>query len=77
MNIRMYNCYFGDCFRVENSNGNDLLVDFGIHNASTSALNRDTRFNDIYNDLNEESVDFLLSHYHEDHYNGVCYVNAK
>ena len=75
MHIRMYNCYFGDCFKIENSNGNDLLVDFGIHTTSTSTGNRLKRYNDIYNDIKGKKIDFLLSHYHEDHYNGAVYVN--
>lgn len=77
MHIRMYNCYFGDCFKIENSNGNDLLVDFGIHPLTTIKVNREKRFDEIHDDIKSEKLDFLLSHYHVDHYNGVVYVNDK
>lgn len=77
MNIRMYNCYFGDCFKIVNDSGNDLLVDFGIQRTCTSTSNQINRFDDIYNDICNDSLDFLLSHYHEDHYNGVEYVVNK
>ena len=73
----MYNCYFGDCFKIENSNGNDLLVDFGIYPGSSGTVNPEDRFDDIFNDLSGKSIDFLLSHYHEDHYNGVVYINDQ
>lgn len=51
MHIRMYNCYFGDCFKIENSNGNDLLVDFGIHPLTTIKVNREKRFDEIHDDI--------------------------
>lgn len=74
MNIRMYNCYFGDCFNLLNENGNNLLVDFGIHESCTDKTTREKRFKDVYSDIRKQKADFLLSHYHEDHYNGVVYV---
>lgn len=77
MNIRMYNCYFGDCFKIENTSGNDLLVDFGIHATDTDIFHRTKRFDDIYSDVSGKNLDFLLSHYHDDHYNGVIYINDK
>ena len=73
----MYNCYFGDCFRIANLVGNDLLVDFGIHKSCTPTSVREKRFEDIYTDILDSNIDFLLSHYHEDHYNGVIYVNKR
>ncbi len=78
MNIRMYNCYFGDCFNIENKNGADLLVDFGIHRKSMDAVSVDKRFDEVCRDIVANGdKDFLLSHYHEDHYNGVIYLRKK
>lgn len=34
MNITMYECGFGDCFKLEDNNKNTLYVDFGIHDHS-------------------------------------------
>lgn len=31
MNIRMYDCGFGDCFKIVTDVNNPLIVDFGIH----------------------------------------------
>lgn len=75
MNIRMYNCYFGDCFKIANDSGNDLLVDMGIHKSSTTQKIRENIFDYICKDLSD-STDFLLSHYHYDHYNGAVYINS-
>ena len=72
MNIRMYNCYFGDCFNIDNN----LLVDCGIHTCKDQSV-RDQRFNDIYLDIQNNEMDFLLSHYHVDHYNGIIYMVGK
>lgn len=40
MEIRMYECGFGDCFRLRRKNDTDLYVDFGIHNSSWSSEER-------------------------------------
>lgn len=77
MMIRMYNCYFGDCFNIENLNENNLLVDCGIHSICQNINVRNQRFKDIYCDINNSTMDFLLSHYHEDHYNGIEYMSNK
>lgn len=75
--IRMYNCYFGDCFRITTSNGNDLMVDFGIHDKQgVKKGDRKKRFNEIYLDNKDNRIDFLLSHYHADHYNGIMYMKG-
>ena len=76
MNIRMYNCYFGDCFKIANDSGNDLLVDMGIHRFCATKKCRENRFDEILSDLSD-STDFLLSHYHEDHYNGAVYISKN
>lgn len=38
MEIRMYECGFGDCFRLREANQVDLYVDFGIHSSSWSGM---------------------------------------
>lgn len=78
MKIRMYECGFGDCFRLETGQNqetgqNDLYVDFGIHTASWTRKERERRFDYIISEMKEKK-DFLLSHYHEDHFNGAMYM---
>ena len=78
--VRMYNCWFGDCFRIyhdpDDTAGNDLIVDFGIHPNCRSRADREARFDLIYNDFfTGHNSDFLLTHYHADHYNGVIYAS--
>ena len=47
MNIRFYNCYFGDCFKIANDSGNDLLVDLGIHRFCATKKRRENIFDEI------------------------------
>lgn len=72
MDTRFYNCGFGDCFRLD-SDSNHLYVDFGIHKNSMTVGNRQKRYDEIIDDIPQNS-DFLLTHYHEDHYDGVLYM---
>lgn len=87
--IRMYNCAFGDCFRItrRNTAGNfrqDLYVDFGIHKSCQKEPQgwKIQRYEAIINDMHptnpanqqNHNVDFLLSHYHCDHYSGLDYL---
>ena len=73
MEIRMYECGFGDCFRLRQDNQTDLYVDFGIHSSSWSRNDKAYRFDGIIAQMNKEK-DFLLTHYHDDHYNGAIYM---
>lgn len=73
MEIRMYECGFGDCFRLREANQVDLYVDFGIHSSSWSGNDKTNRFDNIIADMNEKK-DFLLTHYHDDHFNGAIYM---
>lgn len=73
MEIRMYECGFGDCFRLREKNQTDLYVDFGIHKFSWSGINKTNRFDNIIADM-EDDKDFLLTHYHSDHFNGAIYM---
>ena len=77
MDIRMYNCYFGDCFKINISREASLLVDYGIYHSCKTRQIREDRFDDIYKDIMDNEVDFLLSHYHEDHYNGAIHANQN
>ena len=72
MNIRMYDCQFGDCFRVdpEDDSYYPLYVDFGTRSIPSG---KNARYDDIINDM-PDRMDFLLTHYHEDHYDGVIYL---
>lgn len=76
MKIRMYECGFGDCFRLREDSQVDLYVDFGIHSSSWSGYNKINRFDNIIKDMNEKK-DFLLTHYHDDHFNGAIYMAAN
>ena len=76
MEIRMYECGFGDCFRLREENQVDLYVDFGIHTSSWSGNDKTKRFDGIIADM-EKNKDFLLTHYHDDHFNGAIYMATK
>ena len=69
----MYECGFGDCFRLREENLDDLYVDFGIHTSSWSGNDKINRFDGIIAEM-EEDKDFLLTHYHDDHFNGAIYM---
>lgn len=74
MYVRMYNCEFGDCFKIDTENRNlPLYVDFGIHRSALRQADRYARYEDIIADMPRDK-DFLLTHYHEDHYEGVIYA---
>lgn len=73
MKIRMYECGFGDCFRLREEDQDDLYVDFGIHTLSWSGSSKINRFDGIIADM-EKAKDFLLTHYHDDHFNGAIYM---
>ena len=79
MVTRMYNCYFGDCFRISNDGQKDLLVDCGIHPNSIceNKKTKKNRFDFIHSDKKEKNTDFLLTHYHEDHYNGIISISKN
>lgn len=70
--IRMYDCKFGDCFRLMEQDEVDLYVDFGIH-PFCGAKWRDAQFARIIDDMPDE-MDFLLTHYHADHFSGAVYM---
>ena len=78
MNIRMYDCGFGDSFLLSDYwDQRNLLVDFGIHSGS-SAVNRTAQYDTICTEIMaHENVDYLLTHYHEDHYEGAIVASAK
>jgi hypothetical protein len=77
--IRMYNCMFGDCFRITHHDAlqddlRHLYVDFGIHSHGTNKQARINRYDEIIADIPRQHVDFLLSHYHTDHYEGALRI---
>lgn len=76
MNIRMYDCGFGDCFRLEGNNLERLYVDFGISLWSMNNTGRHSRYDLIISQIPDNS-DFLLTHYHEDHYEGAVHMVAS
>lgn len=71
----MYECGFGDCFRLREASQVDLYVDFGIHSSSWAGKDKIKRFDNVIADMNEKK-DFLLTHYHDDHFNGAIYMAA-
>ncbi len=74
--IRMYNFGFGDCFKLENDGFGDLYVDCGIHTSSMNETEREKRYDIVKGDLTN-NCDFLLTHYHDDHYAGAIYLSGK
>lgn len=73
MKIRMYECGFGDCFRIMQEGQRDLYVDFGTLQSNSSKSDREEKFKNIINEMNDDK-EFLLTHYHLDHFNGVLYM---
>ncbi len=86
MNIHMYNMWFGDCFQIEDGRDN-LFIDFGIRRGSpiygrdatgkrvARKLVRDKQYDYVTNRIiKAEHKNFLLTHYHEDHYSGLMYM---
>lgn len=82
MHISMYNTWFGDCFSLEND-AQKLFVDFGIHPNSptrcpiifgTTRTRDDAHFEIGLEIQKPPKADFLLTHYHEDHYSGLLYM---
>lgn len=84
MEIRMYDCGFGDCFSIKEADS-CLFVDFGIHNMSRIGMKAG-----IYRNISNEIVtgtisksgkdvkpNFLLTHYHRDHYSGAVYMYKR
>ena len=68
MKIRAYNCQFGDCYYILDNSANPLYVDFGIHKRCRC---NSCRYDSIIDDIRSFGrKDFLLTHYHEDHYSG-------
>lgn len=73
----MYNCGFGDCFCIEDEYvKRPLYIDFGIHNQSLVGTKK-KRYGEIAKDMmyannhDKKKSDFILTHYHEDHYSGI------
>lgn len=60
----MYNCGFGDCFRITTTSERDLFVDFG----------GDKR--QAIDDVGKDSA-FLLTHFHEDHFKNAMNIGAR
>ena len=69
----MYHCGFGDCFNLIDKHNNSLYVDFGIHENSMDKATREAIYDRIVNLMQGED-DFLLTHYHDDHYAGAIYM---
>jgi hypothetical protein len=77
MAVTMFDTDFGDCFLIENEHVEvPLCVDFGIHknNSVIRGSARTKRYKEIIDHLPEE-CDFLLTHYHFDHYSGALYMS--
>ena len=64
MTIKMYNCGFGDCFRITTTSGRNLFVDFG--GGKRQAIN----------DISKDSA-LLLTHFHEDHFKNAMNIGAR
>ena len=82
MHISMYNTWFGDCFELKNDT-QKLFVDFGIHkdspihcpNIAGVTRTREVAHNEISLEIQKaKGADFLLTHYHEDHFSGLLYM---
>lgn len=73
--IKCYNVGFGDCFlcKDNNENGPKMLVDCGKHRS----FNNLAVLNDVYDELiMAKQKNLMISHLHQDHYNGVSQLLA-
>ncbi|MCF0237384.1 MAG: hypothetical protein HUK24_02200 [Sphaerochaetaceae bacterium] len=70
--IRFYNCKFGDCFRIPIDNNSYLFVDYGIRRIVS---NKHEKYKIVKEDIFKLDEgfkkEFLLTHFHEDHYSGL------
>ena len=79
--IRQYDMKFGDAFLLDDDSNNPYLVDFGS-TKGISLKSRDIvyRYDKVIADLEsfgDNKVNFLLTHFHEDHYIGLLYMMKK
>lgn len=78
--IVSYNVKFGDCFLLIFEKGKEkymLLVDCGTRRQDIKKVNFYEIAEDIKNKMRENEVqklDFLLTHLHADHYNGISFL---
>ncbi len=79
--IVVYNSRFGDCFMLKDtSDGSSLLVDFGVHMNSFVKPLKDKESlltkiaDDIRKNYQDNTVSLLLTHFHEDHVNGIVNI---
>lgn len=80
MSVVMYDCGFGDCFCLQEEYvTRPLYIDFGIHSASKKG-NKNRIYRNVLDDMRkmieqgEIGIDFLLTHYHTDHFSGLMYL---
>ena len=80
MSVIMYDCGFGDCFCLQEEYVNrPLFIDFGIHSASKKG-DKNRIYRNALDDMcrmverGENGIDFLLTHYHADHFSGLMYL---
>lgn len=76
----MYDCGFGDCFCLQEEYvERPLFIDFGIHSHSKVGYKCGI-YDNVLNDMHGMSsaggtgMDFLLTHYHSDHFSGLMYL---
>lgn len=73
MNIKVFNMEFGESILLEDRD-EQLLVDCG----SKKGKELEERVNIISNELDEQkTISFMITHFHEDHYNGYQKVYKK
>lgn len=70
--IKCYNVGFGDCFLCKNPTTNSkMLIDCGTHRSFDNV----GVTNDIYDELTvAKEKNLIISHLHQDHYNGISYL---
>ena len=78
MSVRMYDCGFGDCFCIMDEYvDRPLFVDFGVNTFSKvgkKTLTYMKVLQDMQQLVNEGGIDFLLTHYHTDHFSGLMHL---
>lgn len=78
MYIKIGRVKFGDCFVIV-SGKDKLIIDCGSSNKGNNLKKGEFAYNQLENliDLRDENLNLMISHFDEDHYNGILEINSQ